>query len=161
MRGASVAIAAAVLAAAIGIDRLIEADVGTVVRRDDAAGLLQPDVRGERLELLQSLPSVIEALPPLHLETTARVASGAAATPERGIDGTGNSPPCDLDLNVPTVRHGVFLAVLVVLVVFRPTRLPTPNTNFGTLQEQKTNILASPQRARTGAFNVPTIDHGP
>ena len=44
MGGTGEAVDAAMLAAAIGIDRLLERDVGRVVRRDDLARLLEADL---------------------------------------------------------------------------------------------------------------------
>src|SRR5216684_8722397 len=58
------------LAAAIGIDRLLEADVGRVVARDDRARALLGDCGLERsLVLLPGGPAVVERLAQRAFET--------------------------------------------------------------------------------------------
>src|SRR5436190_7435811 len=58
-----VAVDAAVLAAAIGIDRAVEADVRRVVVRDDGARALDGDLRLEgALVLFVGRPAVVEGL---------------------------------------------------------------------------------------------------
>ena len=74
------AIDAAMLAAAIGVDRTVERDVGGIVARDDGLG----GVDGiERVALGRLLvgraPAVVERLALLGLEAAGHVASGAAA----------------------------------------------------------------------------------
>jgi hypothetical protein len=68
------------LAAAIGIDRAVEGDVGRIVPRDDAAGAVarvdgvEPGRHG-----IGAAPAVVEGDALLGLEAAARVAGGAAA----------------------------------------------------------------------------------
>ena len=68
MRGPGIAVNAAVLAAAIGVDGLVEADVGTVVAGDDALGGLAMHLGFERLEFAQAFPAVIERFAQFALE---------------------------------------------------------------------------------------------
>ena len=56
------AIDAAVLAAAIGIDRAVEADIGRGVAGDDTPGRDLLDFGRERLELAERLPAVVHRL---------------------------------------------------------------------------------------------------
>ena len=60
-----VAIEAAVLAAAIGVDRAVERDVGRLVAGDDRPGLLPGHLGRERLGRLVARPAVVELLAPL------------------------------------------------------------------------------------------------
>ena len=80
--GARVAIDAAVLAAAVRIDRLVEGDVRALVARDDGAGRLDVHVGAERLQLAEALPAVVERDAPLALEAARVVRARAAAAPQ-------------------------------------------------------------------------------
>ncbi len=81
MGGTRVAVDAAVLAAAIGIDRAVEGDVGAVVARDDGARRLLAHLGLEGVEVAQALPAVIEGLALLRLEAAGRVRARAAPAP--------------------------------------------------------------------------------
>src|SRR5438132_1595481 len=70
---------AAVLAAAIGIDRTIEADIGRIVAGDDLARRIDRHARGERRQILETLPAVVEADAGLRLVAPGRVRQRAAA----------------------------------------------------------------------------------
>ena len=87
--GPRVAIDAAMLAAAIGIDRAVEADVGRVVARDDASRLLYMYIGLERGQVLQRAPSVVDLLAREGLEAPACIRHGAASAPSHGIDFAG------------------------------------------------------------------------
>ena len=63
--GPRVAIEAAVLAAAVGVDRAVERDVGRVVAGDDRLGLLPGHLGRERLGRFVLRPAVVERLAPL------------------------------------------------------------------------------------------------
>ncbi len=82
-----VAIDAAMLAAAIGVDRAVEADIGRVVAGDDRAGRVNLQPGGERHRLglgAGHAPAVVEGDALLALEAPARVADGAAALARKG-----------------------------------------------------------------------------
>ena len=79
-----VAIEAAVLAAAVGIDRAVEGNVGRLVAGDDRSRLLPGDLGCERLGRFVLGPAVVERLAPLDLETAGGVGRGAASAPELG-----------------------------------------------------------------------------
>jgi septum formation inhibitor-activating ATPase MinD len=51
------------LAAAIGIDRTVEGDVGRLVAGDDGARLLDLHLGLERRQLLERVPAVVEDMP--------------------------------------------------------------------------------------------------
>src|SRR6266849_1780130 len=79
-----VTINAAMLAAAIGVDRAVEADIGRVVARNDRAGRIYAEDRRDparpALQLtLDRAPAVIKGDPPLALEAAGLVADGAAS----------------------------------------------------------------------------------
>src|SRR3981081_3118184 len=86
MGGARKAVGAAVLAAAVGIDRAVERDVGRIVAGDDLAGGVDRDRGLERRQILQALPAVAVALARQRLEAAARVRLRAAAAPAVGRD---------------------------------------------------------------------------
>ena len=86
MRWPRVAVDAAVLAAPIGVDRLVEAYVGAVVGGDDALGRLARNLGLERLQLREALPAVIEGLAQLALVAACAVRPGATATAPRAVD---------------------------------------------------------------------------
>ena len=75
------AVDAAMLAAAIGVDRAVEADVGRVVPRDDGARPLDRHLGLERRRLFGKIPAVVEALAFDRLEAGMRVRHRAAAAP--------------------------------------------------------------------------------
>ena len=81
------AIDAAVLAAAVRIDRAIERHVGRGVAGDDAARRVQRDLGSNRRGILVDLPAVVGRLARVPLEAAARVAARAAtASGARGQD---------------------------------------------------------------------------
>src|SRR3982074_3076753 len=84
--GARKAVDAAVLAAAVGIDRAVERDVGGIVAGDDLAGGIDRDRGLERRQILEALPAVVVALARQRLEAAARVRLRAAAAPAVGRD---------------------------------------------------------------------------
>ncbi len=73
-----VAVDAAVLASAIGIDRAVEADVRAVVGCDDATRRLNAHLGLESLELGQAFPAVVEVLPHLRLKAAGPIRSRTA-----------------------------------------------------------------------------------
>ena len=81
------AVDAAVLAAAIRIDRAVEADVGGVVARDDLARLLLGDGRLEGGQLLDRAPAVVEGDARGRLVAARRVRQRSPAAPSLTIDG--------------------------------------------------------------------------
>ena len=82
MRRPREAVDAAMLAAAIGIDRTVEADVGRVVAGDDLARGIERHGGLERRQIVEALPAVVERHPRLGLEPAAGVGlRAAAATP--------------------------------------------------------------------------------
>ena len=85
MRGAGEAVDAAVLATPIGVDGLVEADVGAVVAGDDAFGRLVAHVGLEGLQLGEALPAVIERLAQLALVAADAIGARAAAAASLGI----------------------------------------------------------------------------
>src|SRR5947209_4487461 len=76
-------------AAAVRIDRSIEADIGRVVAGDDLAGGIDRYRGFEWRKFVETLPSVVEGNPRLSLETSARVGLRAAATAPLAFDRTG------------------------------------------------------------------------
>src|SRR6186997_459289 len=84
--GAGKAVDAAMLAAAVGVDRLIEADVGAVIAGDDALGHLLAHVGLEGFQFAQTFPAVIERLALLALVAANTVGARAAAAPAFCID---------------------------------------------------------------------------
>ena len=77
---------AAVLAAAVGVDRTVEADIGRVVAGDDLARGIERDRGLERRQVVEALPAVVEGDPRLGLEAAAIVGLRAAATPPLALD---------------------------------------------------------------------------
>ncbi len=86
MRGARVAVDAAVLAAAIGVDRAVEGDVGAVVARDDGARRLLVHLGLEGIEIAEALPAVVERVAPLGFEAAGMIGARAASAPALGRD---------------------------------------------------------------------------
>src|SRR3954471_18712694 len=81
------AIDAAMLAAAIGIDRTVEADVGRVVAGDDLARSIERDRGLERRQIVEALPAIVEGDPRLGLAPAAGVGLRAAAALSLAFDG--------------------------------------------------------------------------
>ena len=75
------AVDAAVLAAAIGVDRTVEADIGGIVARDDLARGVDRDRGLERRQFLEALPAIVERDPRLGLVSAAVIGLRAAAAP--------------------------------------------------------------------------------
>ncbi len=67
---------AAMLAAAIGIDRTVEGDVGRIIAGDDAAGLFDLNFGAERRQVFQALPAIIDQFAGNGLETSGWVERG-------------------------------------------------------------------------------------
>ena len=86
MRGPRETINAAVLAAAVRIDRAIKRDVGRIVAGDDLAGGVGGHCGLERRQLLQTLPAVIESDPRHRLVPAGGVRGRAAAAAAFAID---------------------------------------------------------------------------
>src|SRR5688500_12604967 len=81
------AVDAAVLAAAIGVDRLREADVRAVVGGDDALGALRAHMRLEGVERAKRLPSVVERLGLLAIVSAGPVGTCATTASPLRVDG--------------------------------------------------------------------------
>src|SRR5262249_33779767 len=81
---------AAVLAAAVRVDRTVKADVGRFIACDDLPRPLFGDVGLERRKLFETLPAVVERDLGLRFIASARVGHGAAPAPtltaDSGID---------------------------------------------------------------------------
>jgi hypothetical protein len=77
---------AAVLAAAVGIDRAVEGDVGAVVARDDGARRVVEYRRLENVEVAEPFPAVVEGLAPLRLEAPGVIGLRATAAPALAVD---------------------------------------------------------------------------
>jgi len=75
------AVDAAVLAPAIGVDRAIERDVRAIVAGDDRSRRVVENRRLKRVEVAQTLPTVVEGLAPLFFEPPRMVGASAAAAP--------------------------------------------------------------------------------
>ena len=81
------AVDAAVLAAAVRVDRAVEADVGRVVAGDDLARGLDRDGRLEGGQLLDRLPAVIEGDARGRLVAARRIRQRSPAAPSFTVDG--------------------------------------------------------------------------
>src|SRR5438067_10230665 len=80
-----IAVDAAMLAAAIRVDRAVEADIGRVVAGDDRPRRVdRQNCRQPRRLFLQRAPAIIECDPLLALEAAGFVASGAASLARLG-----------------------------------------------------------------------------
>src|SRR5882672_5368227 len=77
---------AAVLAAPVGVDRAVEADIGRIVAGDDLARSVDRDRGLERRQFIQALPAVVEGDAGFGLEAAAIVGLRAAATPPLAFD---------------------------------------------------------------------------
>ena len=80
------AVDAAVLAAAIGIDRAVETDVGRVVAGDDLAGGIRRHRSLERRQFVERTPAVVEGDARQRLVATHGIALGAAPAPALVFD---------------------------------------------------------------------------
>ncbi len=80
------AVDAAVLAAAIGIDRAVEADVGTIVAGNDLAGGVGRDRGLERRQFVERAPAVVKGDARQRLVAARGVALRAAPTPALMFD---------------------------------------------------------------------------
>src|SRR6476659_4374469 len=81
------AVNTAMLTAAIGVDRAIEADIGRVVAGDHLARGVDRDRGLEDGKILKALPAVIECDPRLGLVAPAAVRLRATAAPPGAVDG--------------------------------------------------------------------------
>src|SRR2546421_7608614 len=80
---------AAMLAAAVRVDRTVKADIGRVVARNHLASGIDRDGGLERRQFVEALPAVVECEPRLSLETAAGVGLRAAAAPPLALDRDG------------------------------------------------------------------------
>src|SRR5258708_7424995 len=80
---------AAMLAAAVRVDRTVEADIGRVVAGNHLAGGIGRDRGLERRQFVEALPAVVECEPRLSLETAGGVGLRAAAAPPLALDRDG------------------------------------------------------------------------
>src|SRR5262249_12044654 len=87
MGRAGEAVDAAMLAAAIWIDRAVKRDIGRIVVGDDPASAVDGDGRLERRQLFRALPAVIERNPCQRLETARRVRVRTTAATARAVHG--------------------------------------------------------------------------
>ena len=84
------AVGAAVLAAAIGVDRAVEGNVGQIVTGDDGLRPFERDFRLERLELFAGTPAVVELFARLALERPLSLVRAPAAAPLRRVEAFGD-----------------------------------------------------------------------
>src|SRR5258708_24954026 len=75
--GAGVAVDAAVLAAAIGIDRLLEGDVRRIVAADDRAGRFRAHLGGDGIGYFCVVPAVVDRLVDQPGVASRRIGAGA------------------------------------------------------------------------------------
>src|SRR5947208_4657131 len=80
---------AAMLAAAVRVDRTVKADIGRVVARNHLAGGIERDRGLERRQFVEALPAVVECESRRILETAAGVGLRAAAAPPLALDRDG------------------------------------------------------------------------
>ena len=80
------AVDAAVLAAAIGVDRAVETQIGRGVAGDHPARPLLGDLGAERRQFLGDVPAVMDRLARIGLEPAAGIRGGGAAAPAGGIE---------------------------------------------------------------------------
>src|SRR5258708_31982293 len=85
--GAGVAVDAAVLAAAIGIDRLLEGDVRRIVAADDRAGRFRAHLGGDGIGYFCLVPAVVARLVDQPGGASRRIGPGAT-TLERAFHRT-------------------------------------------------------------------------
>src|SRR6187402_274730 len=75
------------LAAAIGIDRAVEADIGGFVAGDHLAGGVDTDGGLERRQVFETLPAIVEGDARLGLKAAAGVGLRAPPSPALAVDG--------------------------------------------------------------------------
>ena len=80
------AVDAAMLAAPVGIDRAVEADIGRIVAGDDLARGVERHRGLEWRQFVEALPAVVERHPRLGFETAAGVGLRAATAPPLALD---------------------------------------------------------------------------
>ena len=111
-----IAIGAAVLAATIGIDRTVEADIGAVVAGNDRLGRLDMLVRRERGQRLLGFPAVVDRLAGVALEAAGRIGLGPAAAIAARIEqgaigqfgvGRGRKPLQGVEIGRNDLSHAV------------------------------------------------------
>src|SRR5690606_5152676 len=83
--GAGEAIGTAMLATAIGVDRTVEADIGTVVAGDDSPGALDMLDGLEQRQRLDAAPAIVEPVALMRLEPAGTVGLRAAAANALGL----------------------------------------------------------------------------
>src|SRR5262249_14331424 len=79
------AVDAAVLAAAIRVDRAVEADIGRLVAGDDFAARVDADAGRKRRQVFKTLPAVVEGNARKRLVSARRIRLRAAATPTLAV----------------------------------------------------------------------------
>ena len=129
------AIDAAMLAAAIGIDRAVEGDVGRLVAGDDLARGVDRHGGLERRQLFEALPAVVEGDPRDRLVAAGGIRQRAAAAP--AVTGDAVSGAKSFAANSPPAR-----------------RAPTP-TGCGELLMNEPWLLSNPS-LRTKQERIPT-----
>ena len=75
------------LAAPVGVDRAVEADIGRVVAGDDLARGVDRDRGLERRQFIEALPAIVEGDARFGLEASAVVGLRAPAAPPTALDG--------------------------------------------------------------------------
>ena len=80
------AVDAAMLAAPVGVDRTVEADIRRVVAGDDLARGIDRDSGLERRQFVETLPAVVERNPRFGLEPAAGIGLRAAAAQSLALD---------------------------------------------------------------------------
>src|SRR5438309_1823690 len=74
------------LAAPVGVNGTVEADIGGIVAGDDLARGIERDRGFERRQFVEALPAVVERDPRFGLEAATVVGLRAAATPPLALD---------------------------------------------------------------------------
>ncbi len=116
------AIDAAVLAAAIGIDRTVERNVGRVVAGDDLAGGVDRHRGLERRQFVERLPAVVEGDARQRLETAGRIRH--VPRPRRRSRST--AVPSNSPAGAEGSGAGGRLKADDALIAFQNSRLTTP-----------------------------------